>query len=89
VRVGIFAGLNGPVTFEQALEGAQEAERHGFASCWLPNIFGLDALTALAGIGPQTQRIELGTNVVTIQPWHPLALPQQALRSVRARSRTG
>jgi 5,10-methylenetetrahydromethanopterin reductase len=51
----------------------------GFASAWLPNIFGLDALTALAVAGSQVPGIQLGTAVVPTYPRHPAALAQQAL----------
>jgi F420-dependent oxidoreductase-like protein len=79
MRIGLFVGLNGPISFGEALASAQQAEQHGFDSFWLPNIFGLDALTTLAVIAGKTERIELGSNVVPVYPRHPLALAQQAL----------
>lgn len=79
MRIGIFAGLNGPISFAQASAEARRAEDDGFDTFWLPNIFGLEALTTLTVIGGQTTRIELGTNVIPVQPRHPLALAQQAL----------
>jgi alkanesulfonate monooxygenase SsuD/methylene tetrahydromethanopterin reductase-like flavin-dependent oxidoreductase (luciferase family) len=57
----------------------QRAADDGFASAWLLNIFGLDALTALAVAGRGTGGIELGTAVVPTYPRHPAALAQQAL----------
>ncbi|SNT37415.1 F420-dependent oxidoreductase, MSMEG_4879 family [Streptosporangium subroseum] len=51
----------------------------GFSSAWVSNIFGLDALTALAVIGSQVPGIELGTGVVPTYPRHPAVLAQQAL----------
>ncbi|OUC99897.1 TIGR03564 family F420-dependent LLM class oxidoreductase [Streptosporangium minutum] len=51
----------------------------GFSSVWMSNIFGLDALTALAVAGSQVPGIELGTGVVPTYPRHPAALAQQAL----------
>ncbi|HEY7144552.1 MAG TPA: TIGR03564 family F420-dependent LLM class oxidoreductase [Streptosporangiaceae bacterium] len=50
----------------------------GFSSAWLSNIFGLDALTALAVAG-RGAGLELGTAVVPSYPRHPAALAQQAL----------
>ncbi|TDD00440.1 TIGR03564 family F420-dependent LLM class oxidoreductase [Nonomuraea deserti] len=55
------------------------AARDGFTSAWLSNIFGLDALTALAAAGGQVPGIELGTAVVPTYPRHPAALAQQAM----------
>ncbi|MET9244338.1 TIGR03564 family F420-dependent LLM class oxidoreductase [Nonomuraea sp. NPDC003709] len=57
---------------------AQAAE-DGFTSAWLSNIFGLDALTALAAAGGQVPGIELGTAVVPTYPRHPAVLAQQAM----------
>ncbi|HEX4777603.1 MAG TPA: LLM class F420-dependent oxidoreductase [Acidimicrobiia bacterium] len=56
------------------------AEEAGFASVWIPQIpDDFDALTAVALVGAQTSRVEIGTAVVPIQPRHPIALAQQAL----------
>ncbi|MFG1710110.1 TIGR03564 family F420-dependent LLM class oxidoreductase [Nonomuraea sp. M3C6] len=56
-----------------------EAADDGFTSAWLSNIFGLDALTALAAAGAGGPAIELGTAVVPTYPRHPAALAQQAM----------
>lgn len=58
------------------IEGAKE---DGFASAWMANIFGLDALTALAVAGRGVTGIEVGTAVVPTYPRHPAALAQQVL----------
>ena len=57
----------------------RQAADDGFSSAWLANIFGLDALTALAVAGSRVPGIELGTAVVPTYPRHPGALAQQAL----------
>ena len=60
------------------------AEEAGFSTVWVPQIPDeFDALTAAALIGAETERIEIGTAVVPVQPRHPVALAQQAL-SVQA-----
>ena len=51
---------------------------------WLANIFGLDAITAQAIVGTNTERIELGTAVVPTPPRHPTAIAQQALTTQAA-----
>ena len=51
---------------------------------WLPNIFGIDAITAAALAGREVARIELGTAVVPTYPRHPVALAQQALTAAAA-----
>lgn len=79
MRIGLFGGLaaNGPI--ETMIEDARSAESEGFATYWLPQIFGFDALTAIAVIGREVPRIELGTAVVPTYPRHPAVLAQQAL----------
>lgn len=57
----------------------QLAYDDGFSSAWLANIFGVDALTALAVAGSRVPDIELGTAVVPTYPRHPGAMAQQAL----------
>ena len=57
----------------------EQARADGYASVWMANIFGLDALTALAVAGSRVPDIELGTAVVPTYPRHPGALAQQAL----------
>ena len=51
---------------------------------WMANIFGLDAITSLAIVGRETERIELGTAVVPTYPRHPAAIAQQALTTQAA-----
>ena len=71
--------LAGLVSDIRAAEGA------GFASAWVAQVPGyLDALTALAVVGLQTERIELGTAVVPIQTRHPIPMAQQALTTQAA-----
>jgi len=45
----------------------------------MPQIFSLDALTALAVVSRDVPNIRLGTAVVPTYPRHPMALAQQAL----------
>jgi 5,10-methylenetetrahydromethanopterin reductase len=56
----------------------------GFSSAWMANIFGLDALTALAVAGNGVHGIEVGTAVVPTYPRHPAVLAQQALTTALA-----
>ena len=56
----------------------------GFSSAWMANIFGLDALTALAVAGRGVSGIEIGTAVVPTYPRHPAVLAQQALTAALA-----
>src|SRR5580704_18348388 len=60
----------------QVRDALRRAADDGFASAWMNNIFGLDALTALAVAGSAVPGIELGTAVVPTYPRHPAALAQ-------------
>jgi len=66
-------GLEGLIT------RAKDLESRGFATMWIPHVFGLDPIIASAAIGRETSRIELGTAVVPTYPRHPTALAQQAI----------
>jgi 5,10-methylenetetrahydromethanopterin reductase len=85
MRIGILAAEpGGPEALGKLADQLRRAADDGFASFWLANIFGLDALTALAVAGSQVPGIELGTAVVPTYPRHPAVLAQQALTAALA-----
>jgi F420-dependent oxidoreductase-like protein len=86
MRIGIGIGdLSGkPATIDDVVAQVQQAERDGFASGWLANIFGMDAMTAIAVAGRASKKIELGTAVVPTFPRHPMAMAQQAMSTQAA-----
>jgi 5,10-methylenetetrahydromethanopterin reductase len=86
MRIGIGIGdISGkPATIGDIVAQVQRAERDGFASGWLANIFGVDAMTAIAIAGHSSSRIELGTAVVPTFPRHPFAMAQQAMSTQAA-----
>ena len=63
---------------------ARRAAEDGFASYWLSQIAGPDALVALAVVGAETPGIELGTSIVPLYGRHPLVLAAQALTAQAA-----
>jgi 5,10-methylenetetrahydromethanopterin reductase len=69
----------GPDPLGALADQIRAAADDGFASAWISNIFGLEALTALAVAGREVPGIELGTAVVPTYPRHPAVLAQQAL----------
>jgi 5,10-methylenetetrahydromethanopterin reductase len=79
MRIGIFAGhvANGPI--DTTVGEARACADEGFASFWLPQIFGMETLVALAVVGREVPEIELGTAVVPTYPRHPVTLAQEAL----------
>ena len=85
MRIGVgLAEAAGPDPLGALSGQIRQAAADGFASGWLSNIFGLDALTALAVAGRGVPGIELGTAVVPTYPRHPGALAQQALTAAAA-----
>ena len=80
MRIGTsLTEADGPDALSALADEIRRAADDGFASGWISNIFGLDALTALAVAGHGVPGIELGTAVVPTYPRHPAALAQQAL----------
>ena len=75
MNIGIFVQ---PPTVEKGVEQARSVADAGFSSLWMPQIFGIDALTTLAVIAREVPRIGLGTAVVPTYPRHPAMLAAQA-----------
>ena len=73
-------GISGMArTVEDLTTQVKHAADSGFGTFWTAQIFGLDALTALAVAGAQVPDIRLGTAVIPTYPRHPMMLAQQAL----------
>lgn len=87
MRLGVMLGAERGryATKVERLEAdARAAEEAGFSSVWIPQVpDDFDALTAATLAAKVTERIEIATAVVPVQPRHPIALAQQAL-SVQA-----
>ena len=73
-----------PLGLPELAAEAQRAERDGFASVWVANISGVDALITIALLGQQTKSIALGTAVVPTFSRHPVVMAQQALTTQAA-----
>lgn len=80
MRIGtMLAEVSGTDALTKITNDLRAAADQGYASAWMSNIFGLEALTTLAVAGSQVPGIELGTAVVPTYPRHPAVLAQQAL----------
>jgi len=84
VRIGIFFPTKEHGTLDEMVGRCKTVEQMGFTSAWLPQSSGFDALTALAVIGREVGRLELGTSVVPTYPRHPVMLAAQALTTSSA-----
>lgn len=65
-------------------EAVRQAAEAGIRRAWVPQVFGVEALTAIAVAGREVPDIELGTAVVPTYPRHPLVLAGQALTTAAA-----
>jgi len=80
MRIGVmFGSTKQPVGLDDLVARARDIESRGFDTVWIPNVFGLEAVTTAAIVGRETERIEIGTAVVPSYPRHPTSLAQQAL----------
>lgn len=74
--------------FDPTIEGFEsslrEAAEQGFPSYWIPQIFGMDALTGIAVVASKVPDIRVGTAVIPTYPRHPMMLAQQALTTQSA-----
>ncbi len=68
-----------PATLDELVDQVRAAERDGFATAHIANIFGFDALTGAAVAGRESESIELMTSVVPSFSRHPVYMAQQAL----------
>jgi F420-dependent oxidoreductase-like protein len=84
MRIGVVSGAVNEGTIDDIVEEARQAEAAGFDTFYASQIFGHDALTALAVVGREVPRIELATGVVPTYPRHPMMLAQQCLTTNQA-----
>jgi len=86
MRIGVIGGVTPGEdgSIDGIVKTARDLEAKGFATFWMPNIFGLDAIATLAIAGRETKKIELGTAVVPTYPRHPIAMAQLALTASAA-----
>ena len=76
MELGIFGSSR---NIDDLKKQVKEANNLGYSTFWTPQIFNLDALTALAVIAESVEGIRLGTSVIPTYPRHPMMLAQQAL----------
>jgi 5,10-methylenetetrahydromethanopterin reductase len=79
MQIGVFFPTKEYAPLDEMVTRFRAVADQGFASVWLPQSAGFDALTVLAVAGSQVPRVELGTSVIPTYPRHPVALAAQAL----------
>jgi len=81
MEIGVMVGGTG---LGGLVEAVREAAEAGIGRVWVPQLIGLDALTAIAVAGREVPGVELGTAVVPTFPRHPFVLAGQALTTAAA-----
>lgn len=84
MRIGAMSNAINGGTIDQFVAEAASAKERRYHTFWSSQIFGHDALTALAIAGREVPGIELGTAVVPTYPRHPWVMAQQALTTQAA-----
>jgi 5,10-methylenetetrahydromethanopterin reductase len=79
--IGVMVGGTG---LGAVVEAVREVAEAGVRRAWVPQVFGVEALTAIAVAGREVPGIELGTAVVPTYPRHPFVLAGQALTTSAA-----
>ncbi len=79
LKLGLQLGYWGSKPPQNHVALAQQAERLGYDSVWTAEAYGSDALTPLAWVGAQTERIRLGTGICQLSARTPTAMAMAAL----------
>ena len=79
MKLGLSLGYWGPTAPMHHVSMAQKAEQLGYDSVWTAEAYGSDALTPLAWIGAQTEKIRLGTGICQISARTPTAMAMAAM----------
>jgi F420-dependent oxidoreductase-like protein len=78
MKLGLNLPYEGSLSFPEAVELAQRAEALGYESVWMPEAYGIDAISILGALAARTERIQLGTGIVNVFSRTPALLAQTA-----------
>jgi F420-dependent oxidoreductase-like protein len=78
MKLGLILPYEGSLSFGDALQLTEHAEAHGFDSVWMPEAYGIDAISILGALAARTERIRLGTGIVNVFSRTPALLAQTA-----------
>ena len=75
MNIGIFCASD---SIDDLVSQARQIAADGFETMWIPQIFGVDAITALAVVTREVPDLRVGTAVIPTYPRHPAMLAAQA-----------
>ena len=78
VKLALALPYEANLSFDQMLELTQRAEELGFDSVWMPEAYGTDAISILAGLAVKTTRIRIGTGIINVFSRTPALIAQTA-----------
>lgn len=77
-RLGLALSLFNPLSVDEFIGLAREAEAGGFHALWAGEVAGADALSAMAVLATHTSRVGLATGIVPVQTRTPQLLAMSA-----------
>jgi F420-dependent oxidoreductase-like protein len=78
MKLGLALPYEANLSFDEMLELALRAEELGFDSVWMPEAYGTDAISLLAGLAVKTTRIRIGTGIINVFSRTPALIAQTA-----------
>jgi F420-dependent oxidoreductase-like protein len=76
VKLGLVLPHEGELTFAETRELTLAAESAGFDSVWVPEAWGLDAVSTLGALAASTSRIRLATGIINVFSRSPALIAQ-------------
>lgn len=78
VKLALALPYEANLSFDEMLELTRRAEELGFDSVWMPEAYGTDAISILAGLAVKTTRIRIGTGIINVFSRTPALIAQTA-----------
>ena len=79
MKLGLFLPTDTGVDLDHVVGLTRRAEQLGYASAWVPEAYGTDAISILGALAARTERIGLGTGIVNVFSRTPALLAQTAV----------
>ncbi len=78
MKLGLVLPYEGQLALAEAFDLSLGAEAAGFDSVWVPEAWGLDAVSMLGALAARTRRIRLGSGILNVFSRSPALLAQTA-----------
>ncbi len=78
MKLGLVLPYEGSFSLAESIELTRTAEGLGYDSVWVPEAWGIDAVSVLGALAVKTERIRLGTGILNVFSRTPALLGQTA-----------